>query len=187
MRMVRVLPFFCLLLAAQPGATGQADTIAGTYSGRYRYQVWRTLELQIRDNGNGRISGIFTFSLTPNPDHASYSMTGQYDVASRHFHLEPQKWVGRRPSGFSMVGMEGSFDPRWRQLRGTITNFNCGPFELAPAGTRLSELLESPPVNVPPERRKSVTLLNNEMPKDFAYWDSSLPGARCAKANRSTT
>lgn len=174
MQAVRFFLFLGLFLFSQLGAA--ADGIAGSYSGRYHCGDWRSLELQVREAGNGRISAVFTFPVAPNAGMGSYQLVGQFDPGSGRFHLEPQQWI-RRPPGFNMVGMEGVRDSATRALRGKISNFNCDAFELVPQGMTLSQLPASPSGPPPIERRKFITNVTNEMPKDFEYWDSSMGDA----------
>jgi hypothetical protein len=58
-RLSYLLP--CLVfLSLFTGKAAEAP-MAGNYSGRYLCRQWTTLQLQISDSGNGKISGVFTF------------------------------------------------------------------------------------------------------------------------------
>ena len=121
-----------LMTLATIGAAYGAD-IPGNYSGRYRCRDWNTLDLRIEDHGGGRLSAVFTFAV-PAGASGSYSMTGQYDERAGRFQLVPQRWIGRPPQGFQMVGMTGRFDPSTRRLTGKIDTVFCFQFELAGEG-----------------------------------------------------
>jgi hypothetical protein len=148
-------------------------SIAGTYSGRYLCQQWRTLELQISESGNGSISGVFTFPLGAGIM-GSYSLAGQFDVRSGHFRLEPQRRIDHRPVTYNMIGLEGTFDPASRRLTGKIASPNCSVFELAPAGAASFRPPPTAPASLPPERRRMVTNVTNFADNGFEYWDSSM-------------
>ena len=172
-------PFFCgmhclfsLFLFA---GVATAGTIAGNYSGRYLCRQWTTLQLQIGDSGNGRISGVFTFPMGSGYM-GSYSLAGQYDAGSGRFHLDPQRRLDRIRVTYNMIGMEGAFDAATRKLTGKMTDPNCSAFELSPSGAAPS--YQPPPVampaNLPPERRRMITNVTNFATNGFDYWDSAM-------------
>src|SRR5258708_18915138 len=93
----------CLVLLCASCACASAGGIAGSYSGRYQCARWNTLDLTISDTGDGRISAVFTFPLSTvgmSQATGSYALTGQYDLRSGRFHLQPQRWVGPQPPGY---------------------------------------------------------------------------------------
>ena len=155
-----------------------AADISGKYSGRYHCQQWNSLELEINELGNGRLSGVFTFSLRALGQNgtASYSMTGQYDSANGRFQLVPERWVGRPARGVSMVGLSGMLDAGTRRLSGKVEDFNCTSFELAPPGVALAPPAPPPPPPLPPERRAAATNVTGLM-TPFEYWDTALSDA----------
>jgi hypothetical protein len=167
--MRQLFSWLCIVLSAKVAI---AATIAGMYSGRYLCQQWRTLELQISESGNGSISGVFTFQLGAGIM-GSYSLAGQYDVRSGRFHLEPQRRIDRRPVAYTMIGMEGTFDPSSRRLAGKIASPNCGVFELKPGAASFQPPATSP-ASVPPERRRMVSNVTNFANNGFEYWDSAM-------------
>src|SRR5450432_463113 len=126
-------PFFrgmhCLLCLFLFAGVATAASIAGNYSGRYLCRQWTTLQLQISDSGNGKISGVFTFPMGSGVT-GSYSLAGQYDAGSGRFHLDPQRKLDHVRVNYNMVGMEGTFDASTRKLTGNIVSPNCSTFEL---------------------------------------------------------
>jgi hypothetical protein len=159
--------------------------MAGNYEGRYQCGEWRKLDLEIRDLGGGRISAVFTFAAAggrSGGDSGSYSMTGQYDERTGQFQLLPQAWL-RHPTGYSMVGLEGTFDRSSRTLRGRVGGFNCGAFELAPRGVPPAALpaVQRP---LPPERQRMIVNLTNYMPESLEYWDANMDGPAGARESQ---
>jgi len=155
------------LAAGQAGAVG----IAGSYSGRYQCREWRAIDLVITDQGSGLISAVFTFPLETGAGSASYSMSGHYDERNGTFQLNPQSWLGRRPPGYNMIGMQGRFDPNSRMLTGKIDNLFCGIFQLAGAGgTPLPQLPPGSPVA--PAQGGSPALRSDPVEAGIEYWQA---------------
>ena len=174
-RMCACLIFICLSAGA-----ATAGSIAGSYSGRYKCGRWNTLELTIRDAGDGRLSAVFTFPLTGagrSQGLGSYALTGQYDARSGRFRLQPQRWVGPQPPGYGMVGMDGTFDPASQRLTGKIMGFTCGAFELAlgAGGAAIAQSVPAPPSVLPAERRTTPSNVSDAwMTGGFEYWDAAM-------------
>src|SRR6476469_3115999 len=102
--------YAAMLLLSPSNAAAQA--IAGSYDGRYQCGTeWRQVSLQVRDMGGGRISAVFTFPVDPRMGggQGSFSMMGTYDERTGRFQLAPQQWM-RRPRGYDMLGLDGTFD-----------------------------------------------------------------------------
>jgi hypothetical protein len=169
---------FALCLSMVFASAARAAGIAGKYTGRYQCQQWNTLELEITESANGRLSGVFTFSLKSIGQNgtASYSMTGQYDAASGRFQLVPERWVGRPPRGVTMVGLSGTLDAATGRLSGKVEDFNCATFELAPPGVALAPPPPPAAAPLPPERRRAATDVTGFM-TPFEYWDTALSDA----------
>jgi hypothetical protein len=151
-----------------------AAGIAGRYTGRYHCQQWRPVELEINEQGGGRITGVFTFQGYGGS--WSYSMVGSYDAASGHVQLGPDRWTGRRPNGVTMVGLDGRLDPTTRRLSGKVTDFNCAGFEVVPPGTALTALPAPPAPPPPPELRSTPTEVTG-LNVSFEYRDSAMSDA----------
>src|SRR6267142_4463331 len=117
-----------------PNAQAQsaATAINGVYNGTYTCALGpRTLKLSLLALGNGSFTGVFTFYLPPtsHTQAFSYSLSGTFDAASGKFKLDPVKWEVPPPAGYSMVGMDGAFDPSTGQVAGKITYGSCGAFQ----------------------------------------------------------
>jgi hypothetical protein len=174
--MIRSKPIACALLLSVwcIAANAKAAGIAGQYTGRYQCQQWRPLELQISEHGGGRITGVFTFQGQGGS--GSYSMVGTYDAASGRIQLAPERWMGRHPTGVTMVGLDGRFDPTTRRLSGRVTDFNCMAFEVVPPGTALTALPGPPAPPPPPELRPTPTNVTG-LNASFEYRDSAMSDA----------
>jgi hypothetical protein len=182
----RLVTMLCLVLTAAcatpmraVGPTSAANPapaasgIAGSYSGRYQCGDWNLLDLALSDQGAGRLSAVFTFPLQQGGGTGSYAMTGQYDERAGTFLLTPQRWVRRPPPGYSMVPMEGRYDPATRRLTGKIGNFGCGAFELAQAGgTPLPPLPAGS--RVTPAHAANPALRVQPTVQGVEYWDASM-------------
>ena len=90
------------------------------------------------------------------------------------FHLEPQRRIDRKPVGYTMIGLDGAFDPASRRLSGTIASSNCSSFDLTPSGPPRFQAPPAAPAIVPPERRRMVTNATNFADNGFEYWDSAM-------------
>ena len=73
----------------------------------------RTVKLSLLASGSGSLTGLFTFYLPPNSHSQAYtySISGTFDGKSGKFKLSPVKWEVQPPLAYSMVGMDGGFDP----------------------------------------------------------------------------
>lgn len=112
--------------------TSAATAINGVYNGTYTCAIGpRTLKLSLLASGNGSLTGVFTFYLPPtsHTQAFSYSLNGTFDAASGKFRLNPVKWETPPPGGYTMVGMDGAFDPGAGKVAGKITLGNCGAFQ----------------------------------------------------------
>jgi hypothetical protein len=167
-RAVTIAP--CLLCMVLAGTSPASAGIAGRYSGRYRCRDWNTVNLQITEVGRGRMSAVFTFPLQGGRGSGSYSMVGQYDERSGQFQLAPQRWLGRPPQGYGMVGMTGRFDPASRRMAGRIDNLYCSDFELTGEG---GSPLAPPPSGVPISQRDYAT---DPVQNGIEYWDARMSG-----------
>ncbi len=164
-----------LLFAAGTSAAG----IGGTYSGRYQCGQWNTFTLQITESSNGQIAGVFTFQVqTPGQSGTgAFELVGQYDPRTGRFQMQPQRWIGRPPMSYTMVGLEGMRDATSGRLKGKIANFNCGTFELAPPGVALSPTPAPAPANAGPERRRFVSNVTDWATAGFEYVDAAMADA----------
>lgn len=170
-----------IALAAALVFAGSATAgISGKYVGRYQCGQWNPLELQVDEQGGGRLVGVFTFQLRApgQSGNASYSMTGHYDAASGRFELMPDRWIGRRPIGVNMVGLQGTVDAAAHRLAGKVSSFNCGEFEVAPPGMALSQPTSptQPAANLPPEHRPAPGDVTG-LASSFEYWDAAMADA----------
>jgi hypothetical protein len=165
---IRIVSTVCLLFVSLAAGRAGAASIWGAYSGRYQCREWNTVDLQITELGNGRISGVFTFPLQPGGGFGSYSLTGQYDERSGRFQLTPQRWVGTPPEGYNMVGMSGRFDPTTRRLTGKMDNLFCFGFELAGEG---SAPLAPLPAGAPTVQRDFAA---DPVQNGIEYWDATM-------------
>lgn len=162
--------------APTPAAPAQASSgIAGTYSGRYQCGDWNVLDLSVKEEGAGRLSAVFTFPFPQGSGVGSYALAGPYDERTGTFTLTPQRWVKRPPPGYgySMVGMEGRYDPATKRLTGKVGNFGCGAFELAGAGGTPLPLLP-PGSRVTPSQAAKPALRIEPTLWGVAYWDASM-------------
>jgi hypothetical protein len=124
--------FTLWLFAPNAQAQSAATVINGVYNGTYTCAIGpRTLKLSLLASGNGSLTGVFTFYLPPtsHTQAFSYSLNGTFDAASGKFKLNPVKWETPPPGGYSMVGMDGAFDPGTGQVAGKITYGSCGAFQ----------------------------------------------------------
>src|SRR5690242_2224363 len=88
----------------------------------------RNVKLSLFATPNGVLTGLFTFY--PSPGAAStFSLNGTYDAATQKFTLQPSKWETSEPSGFAMVGMEGTYNPGGSQISGKIIFSGCYGFQ----------------------------------------------------------
>jgi hypothetical protein len=174
MKFSGILWFMLLGALLLPWQKAAADGIADSYQGRYQCGDWHKLDLLIRDLGGGRISAVFTFSVSPGMGggEGAYSMAGLYDERTGQFQLTPQVWLVHARNA-TMVGLIGVYDRASRTLRGRVPSFNCGAFELASRGVALAAVPQ-PPRPLPLERRKVVSNLTNDMPRYLEYWDSAM-------------
>lgn len=166
------------LAVVEPAA---AAAIEGHYVGRYLCQGWNWVDLRINDAGQGRIAGIFTIQAPGGGATTSYSMTGQYNVGTDVFQLEPVKWIGRPVPGMRMVGIAGRLDRTTRQIRGRILeSVSCSTFELAgDGGTPLP--VAPPVVTGQGGTQPRVSTAPPAEQSGIEYWDSSMGGARQAR------
>src|SRR5713101_6857049 len=124
--------FALWLFAPNTQAQNAATAINGVYKGTYTCALGpRTLKFSLLASGNGSLTGVFTFYLPPtsHTQAFSYSLSGTFDAASGKFKLNPVKWENPPPGSYSMVGMDGAFDPGTGQVAGKITNGSCGTFQ----------------------------------------------------------
>ena len=177
----------CLMLALilVPTSMAQAQragtAINGVYNGTYTCAIGpRTLKLSLLASANGYLTGVFTFYLPPT-SHAkafSYTLNGTFDAASGKVKLNPLKWETPPPGGYSMVGMDGAFDPGIGQVAGKITYGSCGAFQaardqaestntagaIAPqiaAAAQPTPRVPGPPATVPKHETTSITGVYN--------------------------
>lgn len=119
-----VIPLPVSTAWAVPPAQLTAAQLTGVYSGNYRCaQGAIELTLTVRASGNGSVTGEFMFTLpaNSNPNTASYSLKGTFNADAATFHLDPVKWNPPVPSGYIMIGLDGTFDPRNNRVMGKIT------------------------------------------------------------------
>src|SRR6266478_6359613 len=124
--------FTLWLFAPNTQAQNAATAINGVYDGSYTCaQGPRTLKLSLLASGNGSLTGVFTFYMPPtsHTQAFSYGLSGTFDAASGKFRLNPVSWETPPPGSYSMVGMEGAFDPRAGSVAGKITVPACGAFQ----------------------------------------------------------
>lgn len=172
------LSFTVGLLMLCAATHAYAAGIAGRYTGRVHCQQWRPLELQISEQGGGRITGVFSFQyqVPGQSGSASYSMVGTYDAASGRVQLGQDRWLGRHPMGLTMVGLDGTFDASSGRLRGRVTDFNCTTFEVVPPGVALTALPPPPAPPAPPEFQPTPTNVTG-LNQSFEYRDTAMSDA----------
>jgi hypothetical protein len=167
MRRQKITGFALLLMSLVPGRA-LAPGIGGHYSGRYLCNTWNSVDLQIAEEGGGKISGVFKFPVIQGGGNGAYAMIGQYNERSGQFLLQPQKWIGAPPRGYSMVGMVGRFDAATRRLTGKIDTLFCGVFELAgDGGVPL-------PAGPPPMAPTQHDYATNPVQNGLEYWDNTM-------------
>jgi hypothetical protein len=129
--LISALLAFCFF---SPNAKAQdaATAINGVYNGTYTCAAGpRTVKLSLLASGSGSLTGLFTFYLPPNSHSQAYtySISGTFDGKSGKFKLSPVKWEVQPPLAYSMVGMDGAFDPNAGQVTGKIASPFCGAFQ----------------------------------------------------------
>ena len=188
--LVYLLAAWVNLILVTAGVAAAQERIAGIYSGRYQCGGWNAVELQISDNGNRSLTGVFTFTAKGARSKSSYRLSGWYNNRNGRFRLDPRSWIGAAPPGYVMVGLEGNFDPTSRKLSGRITYWSCGRFELTssetgreaarqgrrrpPSPPPLVGARSVPPRYAPPERRRYPTSVTGNTSYWFEYVDSSI-------------
>lgn len=119
-----------------------AQDITGIYNGHYFCQQGKTsLQLGLVDEGNGSITGVFSFyPVGGNPQRPKgvFELKGSYDKSSGNFELNPAKWI-KRPPGYVMVGMKGNLSDT-KKLDGNITLRGCSNFSLKKDNSKSEEL-----------------------------------------------
>jgi hypothetical protein len=141
------------------GQSAAPAAINGVYNGSYRCaQGPTTLKLFLHASADGSLTGIFTFYLPPGSHNQAYSfsLSGPLDAATGKFRLSPDKWETPPPPNYSMVGMEGAFDPGNGQVAGKIASGACGAFQ-AKRGRSATMALEKEPAKTPAVSTASAT------------------------------
>lgn len=121
----------CVSIAGQ-AQTAEARAINGVYNGTYTcMQGPRTLKLSLTVSSSEALAGEFTFYLPPTShDRAfSYSLHGTWDAATGKFRLAPVKWETAPPPGYSMVGVDGTFNSGSGQVSGKVISGSCFGFQ----------------------------------------------------------
>jgi hypothetical protein len=152
-----------------------AAPLGGRYTGRYQCQVWRDMQVEIRDEGGGNLSGTFSaeFQAPGVKGTASYTLVGTYDAASGRVQLAPNKWIRRPSMPVTMTGFDGMRDSATGRIKGKVTDFNCTQFEIVPPGVEIGALPGPPPPPLPPERQKAVTVVT-DLRTPYEYIDAAM-------------
>lgn len=137
-----------LLLAFPGSASAQAPALAtGVYEGSYQCANGSVkLKLAIVASGDGSARGRLTFAEPDNMGGASgsFNLKGNYDPATGKFKLQPLNWNPPVPQGVPMLGVEGSFDPRIKQVSGNMTG-GCATFRATRNEEASAALPKQPP------------------------------------------
>lgn len=120
-----------LLLCCAANVLAQAASVAtGVYEGSYQCPNGGVkLKLAIVASDDGSARGRLTFAQPDNMGGASgsFNLKGNYDPATGKFKLQPLNWNPPVPPGVAMLGVEGSFDARTKQVSGNMTG-GCSTF-----------------------------------------------------------
>ncbi len=145
--------FRLLLIAAAvtccPGrVSAQAVSVpTGVYEGSYRCSNGTVkLKLAIVASDDGSARGRLTFAQPDKMGGAagSFNLKGNYDPATRKFKLAPLNWNPPVPPGVAMLGVEGVFDPRTKQVSGNMTG-GCRTFRATRNEEESATLPKRPP------------------------------------------
>lgn len=122
-------------LFATPAVKSEAAEISGVYAGNYVCgQQTFPLRLTISSQPDGTLAGVFAFQPVGGAPRGlvetAYSLRGRYTPGTGHFQLLPGRWVGRPPIGYSMVGIDGTYDAAADTLRATISDRRCGAVDV---------------------------------------------------------
>jgi hypothetical protein len=81
------------------------------------------LKLAIVASNDGSARGRFTFSQPQAIGGAtgSFNLRGHYDASTGKFKLDPQNWNPPVPSGFPLLGVDGSLDADTNKISGNLT------------------------------------------------------------------
>lgn len=107
-----------------------ANLVTGVYEGSYQCSNGSVkLKLAIVAANDGSARGRLTFAQPDNMGSASgsFNLKGNYDPATGKFKLQPLNWNPPVPPGVEMLGVEGSFDGRNKQVSGNMTG-GCSTF-----------------------------------------------------------
>lgn len=131
----RGLAFFAISLTLLP-CTARPQSISaltGVYEGTYQCpggpSKTMNLKLAIVATDDGSARGRFTFSQPQNEGGAtgSFNLRGHYDASTGKFKLDPQNWNPPVPSGFQLLGVDGSLDTHTNKISGNLTG-GCSTF-----------------------------------------------------------
>lgn len=129
-------------------ASAQAPSaVTGVYEGSYQCSngsVKLKLAMIASDDGSAR--GRLTFAQPDSMGGASgsFNLKGDYDPSTGKFKLQPQNWNPPVPPGVGMLGVEGSFDPRTKQISGNMTG-GCSTFSAKRNEEESAALPKQPP------------------------------------------
>jgi hypothetical protein len=102
--------------------------IAGTYTGTYMCRQGTTgLQLEVDTSDGIAATAVFKAKI---PNLPAYDLSGTYNSSTHELVLNPVKWEGPASRGYTMVGLQGSFDPMARTLKGRVMNGSCQTFQL---------------------------------------------------------
>jgi hypothetical protein len=85
------------------------------------------VQLHVKRGGT-EVQGVFAF-VTKNKTTGSFNMTGAYDTAARHLHLNAGNWVSQ-PPGFVTVNLDGTVSADGHGFSGTVQGPGCSTFSL---------------------------------------------------------
>ncbi len=138
-----VFSIFCTCRAAS--AQG-ASVASGVYEGSYQCSngsVKMKLAMVASEDGSARGRLTFAQPDTMGGASGSFNLKGNYDAATGKFKLEPLNWNPPVPPGVAMLGVEGTFDARTKEIKGNMTG-GCSTFRAA-RNEQESAALPKPP------------------------------------------
>ncbi|MGH9573324.1 MAG: hypothetical protein ACRD40_07330 [Candidatus Acidiferrales bacterium] len=148
MRIAPILVAVMFACLCPKNAVAQAASlVTGVYEGSYQCTAGAVkLKLAIVASGDGSARGRLTFAQPDNMGAAtgSFNLKGNYDPATGKFKLQPLNWNPPVPPGAEMLGVDGAFDARRKEVSGSMTG-GCSTFR----ATRNEEESEALPKQPP--------------------------------------
>ena len=139
--------FLLLSYAGSASAQAAASLATGVYEGSYRCPNGSIkLKLAIVASDDGSARGRLTFAQPDDMGGASGSLNlkGNYDPTTGKFKLQPQNWNPPVPPGVAMLGVEGAFNPRTKEVSGNMVG-GCSTFRATRNEEESGALPKQPP------------------------------------------